>query len=189
MDTIKRQEKTSPCGQITQVLLFNDFTEHHIGSNVNHSHVTCYILGTCLSYNWMFLPFDHLPPIPLPCTPCLLQPHIFFFFSMNLLGFFLMVNILSFADYLVSVWTIQPCHCNVGSYISYANKWALLCSNKPLFTKTCSKDLTGWPLSASSHHYPQELYPSPCKSLEKQLFDFIQLVHKQRYIAFDEVVI
>ena len=124
-----------------------------------------------------------LYPLPLATT------YLFFFFSMNLLGFFLMVNILSFADYLVSVWTIQPCHCNVGSYISYANKWALLCSNKPLFTKTCSKDLTGWPLSASSHHYPQELYPSPCKSLEKQLFDFIQLVHKQRYIAFDEVVI
>ena len=100
-----------------------------------------------------------------------------------------MVNILSFADYLVSVWTIQPCHCNVGSYISYANKWALLCSNKRLFTKTCSKDLAGWPLSASFHHYPQKLYPSPCKSLEKQMFDFIQLVYKQRYIVFDEVVI
>ena len=117
-----------------------------------------------------------------------LATHIFFF-SMNLVGFlFLMVNILSFADYLVSVWTIQPCHCNVGSYISYANKWPL-CSNKTLFMKTCSKDLAGWPLSPSSHHYPQELYPSPCKSLDKQLFDFIQLGHKQRYIVFDEVVI
>ena len=123
-----------------------------------------------------------LYPLPLATT-------YLFFFLWICWVFFLMVNILSFADYLVSVWTIQPCHWNVGSYISYANKWALLCSNKRLFTKTCSEDLAGWPLSASFHHYPQKLYPSPCKSLEQQLFDFIQLVYKQRYIVFDKVVI
>ena len=151
------------------------------------SHVTflelVYLTIGCFYLLITFLQF----PFPAPPASC---NHISnLFFPMNLMVLFLMVNILSFADYLVSVWTIQRCHCNVGSYISYANKWALLCSNKTLFMKTCSKDLAGWPLSASSHHYWQWLSPSSLKSLDKQLFDFIQLVHKQGYIAFAEAVI
>lgn len=41
-------------------------------NNVYHfCHIVRYVFSTYLSYNWKFIPFEHLPSIPPPSNPCL----------------------------------------------------------------------------------------------------------------------
>ena len=68
-----KRKKCPPCYENSQDPLPWQLSSVSYGS-ISYSHHIHYIPRTYLSYNWKFVPFDHLPPSPPRPSPCPLHP-------------------------------------------------------------------------------------------------------------------
>ena len=113
-------------------------------SSVNYScHVVRHIPSTYLSYNWKFLPFDHLPPGPP-------SPHPLPLVTTDLISFFMSSCFLIFCFWFYVQWDIQ--------YVSFSNLFHLV------------KGLRGPSTLLEMVGYPYFLWPSNIHIFTTSLF-------------------